>query len=123
MRTGLPKRTTTACFVSGMMGKLHQEDEQQHEDRNRRQDRAPADELGHCPASSAAAAATSGFRQREVRRHAIRLDDRLIHLRKHLLHRFVIHPASSHFRRELVLFVDLVERRRLTLRLLVNWSE
>ena len=22
MRTGLPKRTTTACFVSGMIGKL-----------------------------------------------------------------------------------------------------
>ena len=57
------------------------------------------------------------FRQRQIRGHAGRLDDGLVHLREHLLHGLVIHAAPSHFGRELVLFIDLVEGGRLALRL------
>ena len=80
-------------------------------------DRAAADEVGHC-GRLLLRLRLLDLRQRQVGRHPGRFDDRLVDLREHLLHRLVIHAAAGHLGRELVLLVDLVERGRLALRLL-----
>ena len=90
--------------------------EQQQEGRDDGDERAAADEVRSlCRLPRRLRLLDLG--QRQIGRHAGRLDDRLVDLREHLLHRFVIHAAAGHFGRQLVLLIDLVERGRLTLRL------
>src|SRR3546814_12895851 len=47
----------------------------------------------------------------QIGRHAARLDNCLVDIGEHALHRLVIKPPPGHFGRQLILFVDLVERR------------
>src|SRR3546814_9541598 len=66
------------------------------------------------------AAPSLDLRERETGRHPARLDDRLVDVREHPLHRFIIERLAGHGRGESILFVNLVERRGIAPRAFEN---
>src|SRR3546814_7464727 len=53
------------------------------------------------------AAPSLDLREREIGRHPARLDDRLVDVREHPLHRFIIEPLAGHGRGESIMFINL----------------
>ena len=67
-------------------------------------------------AAAAGCAAALDFGQRQIGRHARRLDDRRVDPAQDPLHRLIIHAPPGHFGRGAIFGIDLLERRRLALR-------